>query len=252
MTGEIHLTIEGMVARIKLDHAKKLNVLTWEMLKQLDQHISTIEQDDRVRAAILEAVPARAFCAGAAIDQWAEFEPQQFSKIWVREGHRIFNRLAHLSVPTLGIIEAPAYGGGLELIATLDWRILGPDSMLSLPETSIGIIPGWSGTQRLARLIPEPLLRAMTLMGKSLTAEAAAALGFCEVAENPQTKAEEMVTSILARGPEANRLAKMMINAGVGEERATMIEALAGGMAAASHDKATGVAAFKAKLPPKF
>ena len=243
---------QGQVARLTIDNPKKLNSLTSEMMLQLEAHVAAIEEDPEIRVAVLEAAPAKLFCSGASIDDWGGLDPWEFSQRWLREGHRILDRLARIRVPTLGLVEAPAMGGGLELIAALDWRVIGRDAAFSLPETSIGIIPGWSGTQRLGRLLPEAVLRSMVMFAKTLTAEEAATVGFAELADDPRKRSEELIAKCASLSPESNRVAKMMLNAGAGEGRQAYIEALGGSIAAVSGDKKKGLAAFKAKQKAKF
>jgi enoyl-CoA hydratase len=125
--------------------------------------------------------------------------------------------------------------------------------MLGLPEAGVGIVPGWSGTQRLARLLPEPVLKEMALFGRRLSAERALGLGFvAEAAEDAFAVAVEISAKFQGLSLRAVEVAKAMIHAGVGEDTAAMIEALGSGMIAASADKAEGVAAFRAKRKPEF
>ena len=249
---DIELDIQGQIARLVIDNPSKLNVLTMQMLRQLEAHIMAIEASRDIRLVTLEAAPSKAFCAGADIHEWSTLDPQSFANHWVREGHRIFDRLARLPMPTLAIVEAPVFGGGVELLAAVDWRIFSPNVNLSLPETSIGIVPAWSGTQRLARLLPEPILRAMVLMGRTLSAEEACRFGFADLVENPHSLAQQLMQEICARSPQANQIAKFMLNAAAYEDQYAMIDALAGGLAASMPQKEMGVAAFAEKRKPKY
>ena len=125
--------------------------------------------------------------------------------------------------------------------------------MLFRSESSVGIVPGWSGTQRLARLLPEPVIKEMALFGRRLSAERALALGFAaEVSDDPLETAKAIASKLAATSPAATEIAKYMIHAGAGEDSAAMIEALGGGMIAASADKAEGIEAFRAKRKPVF
>ncbi len=146
-----------------------------------------------------------------------------------------------------------AFGGGLELAACCDIRLLAEDAQLALPETGVGIVPGWSGTQRLHRVLPEPVLKEMALFGRRLDAKRALELGFvAEIATAPLEMARNIAKRLNETSPRATEVAKMMIHAAAGEDAAAMIEALGGGMTAASADKAEGVAAFRAKRKPQF
>jgi len=249
----VHLDIADGIARIALDNPGKLNAFTPKMLRALEAHCATLDQDRDVRCVIVTSQGDRAFCAGADIKAWAALSPFDFARHWVREGHRVFDRLARLSKPTIAVIQAHAFGGGLELAAACDMRVMSPAAHLALPEAQVGIVPGWSGTQRLARLLPEPVLKDMALFGRRLSADRAFALGFvAEVADDPLASARGIASGLLGSSPRAIEVAKYQIHAAVGEDRGAMIEALGGGMIGASHDKAEGVAAFAEKRKPQF
>jgi enoyl-CoA hydratase len=171
----------------------------------------------------------------------------------VRSGHRVFDRIARLSKPTIAVLTGNAFGGGLELAAACDIRVMAAKAQIALPESSVGIVPGWSGTQRLARLLPEPVLKEMALFGRRLSAERALALGFvAEVSDDPLAAAKAIAARLADTSPAATEVAKYMIHAAVGEDRDAMIEALGSGMIAASADKQEGVAAFRAKRKPVY
>ena len=247
------MLIQGAIAEIRLDNPAKLNALTPDMLAQIAAHCDVIEHQADVVAVLLTATGSRAFCTGADINAWADLAPADFARHWVRTGHRVFDRLARLSKPTIAVLEGHAYGGGLELAAACDIRVMSPKARIALPETGVGIVPGWSGTQRLVRLLPEAVLKEMALFGRSLTADRAYDLGFvAEVAEDPCAAAVEIAERLKATSPRATEVAKYMIHAALGEDVGAMIEALGAGMAAATADKAEGVAAFRAKRKPEF
>jgi enoyl-CoA hydratase len=249
----LHLTIDGAVAELRLDNPEKLNSLTVPMLAALDSHCATLERSPEVRAVIVTGTGEKAFCTGADIGAWGPMPPFDFARHWVREGHRIFDRLARLGKPTVAALNGHTFGGGLELAACCDIRVLVPSATLALPEAGVGIVPGWSGTQRLARLLPEAVVREMALFGRRIGAERALALGFAaEVAEDVRGAARTIAEKAAALSPRAVEVAKYMIGAGVCEDRAALIEALGAGMIAASEDRAEGVGAFADKRKPVF
>jgi enoyl-CoA hydratase/carnithine racemase len=249
----VALEIDGAVAWLRIENPSKLNAFTAAMLAELEDHCAALERAETVRGVILCAAPARAFCAGADIAEWGAMAPAEFARHWVRAGHRAFDRLARLSKPVVAALGGHAFGGGLELAACADIRVMHPAATLALPEAQVGIVPGWSGTQRLARLLPEPVLKEMALFGRRIPAERALALGFvAELSETPEALARQLVVALDRAAPRAVEVAKYLIHAGAGEDAPALVEALAAGMVGASADKAEGVAAFAAKRTPNF
>ena len=249
----LHLTIDGAIAELRLDNPAKLNALTVPMLDALEAHCDTVERMDAVRAVIVTGSGEKAFCTGADIAAWGPMAPFDFARGWVRRGHRIFDRLASLGKPTIAALNGHAFGGGLELAACCDIRVMTPRATLALPEAGVGIVPGWSGTQRVARLLPEPVVKEMALFGRRIGAERALALGFvAEIAEDALAAARAMAGKAVLLSPRAAEVTKYMIHAGVGEAGPALIEALGSGMIAASADRAEGVAAFADKRTPAF
>jgi enoyl-CoA hydratase/carnithine racemase len=174
---------------------------------------------------------------------------------WTRAGHRAFEALARLRVPLIAALTGHAFGGGLELAAVADIRVAESGIKLGLPETGLGMIPGWSGTQRLVRRFGASVVRRMALTGCLFTAEEACELGLVdEVTAKGEAlaRAERLASDVAARGPLAVQMAKAMINAAEGEDRDAPIEGLAGALTAMTDDLAEGVAAFKEKRAPRF
>lgn len=249
----IHLIIDGPIAELRLDNPAKMNALTVEMLGQLGSHLEVIDRDPALRAVMLTAQGDRAFCTGADINGWGDLTPAEFSRHWVRDGHRIFDRLARLSKPTIAVLNGHAFGGGLELAAACDLRVMTPRATLALPEAGIGIVPGWSGTQRLLRLLPEAVVKEMALFGHRIRADRALALGFAAaVDDDARAAAIVLLDRAIGLSPRAVEIAKTMIHAAAGEDRAAMVEALGSAAIAASADRAEGVAAFRDKRKPDF
>ncbi|MEO1115157.1 MAG: enoyl-CoA hydratase-related protein, partial [Pseudomonadota bacterium] len=124
---------------------------------------------------------------------------------------------------------------------------------LALPEASVGIVPGWSGTQRLIRLLGEPVVKEMALFGRRISADRAHALGFAaELADDPRARALELAQALAGKSPCAIEVAKYMIHAAAGEDRGAMIEALGAGMIGQTADRDEGVTAFREKRKPEF
>jgi enoyl-CoA hydratase/carnithine racemase len=249
----VHLIRDGKLAELCLDNPAKMNAFTAEMLEQLAAHLEVIERDPAIAAVLLTATGDRAFCTGADINAWGDLTPAEFARHWVRDGHRIFDRLARLSKPTLAVLSGHAFGGGLELAAACDLRVMATGASLALPEAGVGIVPGWSGTQRLLRLLPEPMVKEMALFGQRIKADRALACGFVvAVGDDPRALAMAILDRAVTLSPRAVEVSKFMIHAAQGEDRAAMVEALGSAAIAASDDRNEGVAAFRDKRKPDF
>jgi enoyl-CoA hydratase len=254
MTEVVRLAIADEVATITLARPEKLNALDGAMIAGLQSAADRIERDRSVRVAILTG-EGKAFCAGGDIAAWGGLSPLDMGQDWVRNGHRVFDRLARLKVPMIAALNGHALGGGLELAATADIRICEAQAKLGLPETGIGMIPGWSGTQRLVTRFGARAVRRLALAGEIVTAEVALAMGLVdEVVERggAMDRAMALAGQVRSRGPVANTIAKQLINAAEGEDAAATMEILAGALVSYTDDLREGVAGFREKRPPVF
>ena len=254
MSPFVELTSEGHVARLTLKRGNKLNALDMAMIRALADAARDIEEAPDVRVAILSG-EGKAFCAGGDIGDWGALPPLEMWRSWTRAGHRAFEALARLRTPLIVALTGHAFGGGLELAAVGDIRIAERGARLGLPETSLGMAPGWSGSQRLVRRFGPSVVRRMALAGQMFEGDAALALGLVdEIVEPGQglARAEAMAADISKRGPVAVQIVKAMINFAEGEDLDAPIEGLAGGLTAMTQDLTEGVAAFRAKRAPTF
>lgn len=251
----IRLSFDGPLAILRIARPEKLNALDYQMVLALERAAHMIEVESGIRCAIITGEGERSFCAGGDIEAWSALSPTDFGLAWVRHGHRAFDALARLRQPLIAALNGHTLGGGLELAATADFRIAEEHVKLGSPETGLGIIPGWSGTQRTVNRFGSQLVRRMALLGEVFAATDAQQLGLVdEIAPKGQgfDAAAAMAQRIMKRGPLATQASKMLINAAEGEELHRPLEALAGGLAAASEDLRTGLAAFRAKQTPEF
>ena len=254
MSAFVELTFEGPLARLTLKRAEKLNALDRAMIDALGDAARAIEASRDVRVAILFG-EGKAFCAGGDIAAWSDLPALEMWRDWTRAGHRAFEALARLRVPLIAALTGHAFGGGLELAAVADIRIAERGIKLGLPESGLGMAPGWSGTQRLVRRFGPSAVRRMALAGAMFTAEEALAIGLVdEVTEQGAgvARAEAIAGEIARRGPVAVQMVKAMINVAEGEDRDAPIEGLAGALTALTEDLSEGVAAFRAKRAPIF
>ena len=254
MAERIRTSIEGAIATITVARPEKLNAFDIDMLKALSAACDEIEANAAVRAAILTG-EGKAFSAGGDIRAWAGMEPNEFGHAWVRFGHRVFERLATLRMPLIAAVNGHALGGGLELAAAADIRIAEEQVKIGLPEAGLGMVPGWSGTQRLVKRFGAQAVRRMLIGGEVLTAAEAETLGIVDrVVETGTavTAAKAYAVRIAARGPAATEVSKLMIAVANGEDNGAAVEALGSILVAKTGDLREGVAAFTQKRPAEF
>lgn len=253
MSRHIDLRNDGGIARLRLNRPDKLNALDSAMVDELAQRCREIERSG-AQVVILSGA-GKAFCAGGDIEAWSGETAEAFGRHWVRDGHAAFDALARLRQPVIAVLDGHALGGGLELAACADTRIAEAHIRIGQPETGLGIIPGWSGTQRAVRRFGQQSVRRMAVLGEVFSAEQAERLGIVDLVVETGAAlaaAEAMAERVLDRGPRATELTKMMVNAAEGEERERVVEALAGTIAAGSDELVEGLAAFRAKRKPDF
>ncbi len=178
MSAFVELVVEGPVAHLTLKRAEKLNALDRAMIDALGDATRVIESSSEVRVAILSG-EGKAFCAGGDIAAWGGLPPLEMWRDWTRAGHRVFEGLARLRVPLIAAMTGHAFGGGLELAAVADIRIAESGIKLGLPETGLGMAPGWSGTQRLVRRFGSSVVRRMALGGRSVFRQGSARAWSC-------------------------------------------------------------------------
>ncbi|MDR5758570.1 enoyl-CoA hydratase/isomerase family protein [Caballeronia sp. LZ035] len=251
----VSVTREACIATVTLERTDKLNALTPAMLERLEQIARELEADNETRVVILTGGGAKAFCVGADINEWAALEPLDMWRRWVRRGHQVFDQWARLRQPVIAAVNGHAFGGGLELAITADVRIAATEARFALPEASIATCPGWSGTQRLVRLIGGSRAKYLALSGMRVNAADAHACGLIhEVVPRAQltARAHELALEIAARAPLALQLTKQLVNAASGEESAATLEAMAGALAATTHDAAEGIRSFREKRSPVY
>lgn len=251
----IELSVEGTIATIRIMRADKQNALDFPMVQALERAANLVDLAKHVRAVVITGDGEKSFCAGGDIAAWSALDPEDFAMQWVRHGHRAFDALARMRHPLIAALNGHCLGGGLELAVTADIRIAEEHVKLGLPETGIGIIPGWSGTQRAVRRFGAQVVRRMALAGATFDAASSLALGLVDqvvVKGESYQSALTLAQEISRRGPSATRLTKLMINMAEGEEREAGIEALGGYLAAGSADLAKGLDAFRNKRKAEF
>jgi len=253
-SGVFSLKIIKSIGILRIEREDKRNALDAHMMNELGAICREIECNKDILVLILTGV-GKSFCSGGDINAWCNYTPLQFARHWIRDGHESFDRLARLRQPVIAAINGHVFGGGLELAACADYRIAEDHVEVGQPECSLGIIAGWSGTQRVSRRFGSQVVRRMAIFGDVLSANKALAEGVVDEVVGQGASLDRamiLATAVIKRGPLATELTKMLINAAEGEERERVLEAFAGHIAASSGELAEGISAYQDKRSPKF
>jgi enoyl-CoA hydratase/carnithine racemase len=243
---QVRVSVDGAVATVTLDRPEKLNVLTLDMIDELGRIAARLDEDRSLRCAIVTGAGERAFCCGADIKAWSALEPLDMWRTWIKRGHQVFDQWARLRVPVIAAINGHALGGGLELAAAADIRVAATAATFGLPEASIGTIPGWSGTQRLVKLIGASRVKTLALTGRRMDTDEACRAGLLAepATSDPLGRAQAIAADVCRMAPVSVQLAKQVIDAGTGEGLAAALEAIASGLVAGTEDAREGKASF--------
>jgi enoyl-CoA hydratase len=250
IAGRIVLATDDGVATLTLDRPAKLNAIGPEMVGELARFLAEIDAHRGIRAVIITGSGGRAFSVGADVNAWSALDPLDMWREWIRDGHRVLERLAHMRQPTIAAINGYAFGGGLELALAADIRVAADSATFALPETKIGSLPGWAGTKRLPEAIGVSRAKQMIFSGSRIDAATAERWGLVNevvALEALMSRCRSLASEIAANAPVSVQLAKAIIS---GDEAAP--EALAGALAAGTEDGREGIAAFREKRSPRF
>lgn len=241
---------------VTVDRPKVLNALNDQTIGELHCCFGSLAEDSNVGAVILTGGGEKAFVAGADIRELAEQTPFEAARR-ARAGQAAFDRIERLGKPVVAAIGGYALGGGLELALACHVRIASSRAKLGLPEVSLGIIPGFGGTQRLPRLIGRGNALRAILSGDPLGADEALRVGLVEQVVEPDEllpAAEKLARRCLERGPVALRFALDAVLRGEGVDlgEGLEIEADLFGLISATADVREGMNAFLEKRSPNF
>ena len=168
---------ENQLATITINRPKKLNALNKETIEELHQAFSDLEKDEDIRVIMLTGSGDKAFVAGADISEFADFDENEGAEL-ARNGQEIlFNFVENLSKPVIAAVNGFALGGGLELAMACHFRVASDSAKMGLPEVSLGLIPGYGGTQRLPQLVGKGKAFEMIMTAGMITAEDAKQIG---------------------------------------------------------------------------
>lgn len=248
--------MEDGIATITFNRPKSLNAINRALLQEFARALHEIAGNEAARVLILTGAGEKAFVAGADIKELATFTSLK-AKAFAKEGQKIIDQLQELPIPVLAAVNGFALGGGNEIALACDFIYASENATFGLPEINLGLMPGFGGTQRLARLVGINMAKEMILTGKLVPAAEAAKIGLVNQvfpAEQLMTEARKTAGLMASKGRVSLREAKEAINKGLNSDLATgcsyEIEAFA--LCLSSSDAREGTAAFIEKRKPVF
>lgn len=246
---------DDSIAIITINRPDAANALSIQLLDELNKAINLI-RESRVDCTILTGAGNKSFCAGADLKERKKMDDQEVIKAVNYIGYTV-NQLASLEMPVIAAINGVAFGGGLELSLACDIRIAANHIQLGLTETSLAIIPGAGGTQRLPRLIGSGHAKRLIFSAAKISAKEACEIGLVEAyveADELMDQVMEMAKMIANNGPIAVKQAKKAINLGmeVDLQAGLAIEQLCYKETIRTDDRLEGLRAFQEKRKPKY
>jgi len=244
------------IARITINRPEKLNALNIGTVKELLDAFGKVREDESVKVAILSGEGGKAFAAGADIE---ELQKQDMldGKEFSARGHRLCDLLENLGKPVIAVIDGFALGGGCEIAMACTLRVASEKAKLGQPEINLGTIPGYGGTQRLARLVPRGVAMELVLTGRVIDADEALRLGLVNrVYESGKLEDEvlKFAGELAAKAPVAARACMEAVNHGteVSFEEGCRIETNLFAMTCGTEDMKEGMKAFLEKRKAEF
>lgn len=251
-----HVRVERheRVATVVIDRPKALNALNRAILRSLEETVHRLESQD-VRAIIITGSGERAFSAGADLDELAGMDARAAYET-LSTGQRTMSAFEASPVPIIAAVNGLALGGGFELILACTFPVMAEHAALGLPESGLGLIPGYGGTQRLTSLIGKSAAAHAMLTGTRLTAKRCYELGITPVPPVPaadlMVAALEMAETVAAQGPAAQSAILAAMGSGRPRAQDLAFEAALAGISTGSAEATEGIAAFREKRAPIF
>jgi len=244
---------EGILT-ITINRPKSMNALNYDVISELYDAIAAAGKDDAVKVIILTGAGEKSFVAGADVSEFLNVEPTVFYDFSLR-GQGIMNEIESLEKPVIAAVNGFALGGGLELAMACTIRIASENAKVGLPEVTLGVMPGYGGTQRLTRLVGKGRAMEMILTGEMIDANEAYRIGLVnKVVPLDQLKdaAVTMAKKIMKNGPYGVKLAMRSVNYDPVLKTGLQFEAANFAMILNSEDMREGVNAFLEKRKPTY
>lgn len=252
----VTVEIEGRVLLITVNRPEKLNSLNNKTIEELHEALLEAENEKEIRAVILTGSGEKSFVAGADIAEFADYSVEQGRHLSATGHFKLFNFIENYSKPVIAAVNGFALGGGLELAMSCHIRVASMNAKMGLPEVSLGVIPGYGGTQRLAQLVGKGKAFEMIVTGDMINAEEAYKWGLVNHVASPSeliNRCKEIADKISTRSPMAIKTAIKVINAGYNTSlNGYEVEIEEFGKCFATADFKEGVKAFLEKRKPVF
>lgn len=246
----------GPVALITINRPEALNAMSEELLGELEAALTEADGDPGIRCAVLTGAGEKAFCAGADVGHMREASAHE-ARAFAALGHRVTGLIETMGTPVVAAVNGFALGGGCEIALACDIRMAAENARFGQPEVNLGILPGWGGTQRLARTTSVGFAKDLILTGRLVKAPEALAAGLVthvHPAGELVGKALELAAGIAAKPSSATAAAKAMCNLALGGDGDAPLQREMDTFALAftTDDQREGMAAFLEKRPPQF
>jgi enoyl-CoA hydratase/carnithine racemase len=250
----VAVEVDDRLAVVTITRPEVRNALNRQVVAGLRDALADLRDRDDVGVVAITGAGGKAFVAGADVGQLRSYDLHSGLDAALQ---RAFDELETFPKPTVAAVNGFALGGGCELAMACDVRIASDNARFGLPETGLSILPGAGGTQRLARLVGTGRAIEMILTGRFVDAAEAQAIGLVTAVVPPEGLRAELralADRILAKGPLAVRLAKLVVRAGMDADQRTgqVVERLAQALLFTTADKAEGTSAFLEKRPPAY
>ena len=244
------------VATITINRPSKLNALNRATISELSTAFQEVERDEHVRVVIITGSGEKAFVAGADISEFANFSVEEGAELSRSGQQTLFDLVENLQTPVIAAINGFALGGGLELAMASHIRVASDNARMGLPEVSLGVIPGYGGTQRLAQLVGKGKAFEMVTTAGMIKADEAYRLGLVNYVTTPEdllSKCQEIAAKICANSPIAISYAIESINSGYRDGvNGYEVEIQNFGASFGTQDFAEGTTAFLEKRKANF
>ncbi len=212
----INRKFQDHICTLTINRPEQLNALNSQLLSDLDDHLTWIENNNKCRVVILTGIGDKSFIAGADIEEMLSLDASK-AKMFCSKGQSIASRIENLRIPVIAAINGYALGGGCEYALSCHMRFCSDNAVFGQPEVGLGLIAGWGGTQRLPRLIGKGLAFELLLSGKSIIAEEALSIGLINKIfskEDLINETEKFAQIIIKKSPIAIEKTIKSVNAG--------------------------------------